>query len=1155
MPVDIGRISGIMLKENLLRQGEDLRFENNLIHLDVNTHASNPLVVDGTGLVGIKTNNPTTDFDIVGRTRTTNLKADISFSNGDVNIDTNQFTTNLGPLYFNAVNYVFSPESRTTELSFNDNVIRTLSTLEATAIDGESASALPSLFLDGGSASTTVFDEILDLGPALLAGESNTNIEIRPNGSGTLEIYANTNITGSLYASGNITMDGDITFGSDTSDSVTFNSDIRSDLLPDQDTFYNLGEDPNTGKRWGQVHTQYVNGQLLETTSIEIPEGMNLALRPGNVWFVAKNGLDTNVGNHENGPFLTLAQALSVAQAGDEVAVYPGTYEEALPLVIPAGVHVRGANIRLTMIKPDVSSSGKNVFELNGQSTVSDLTVKDFFYDSVNDTGYAFSFVNGALISERSPYVQNVSVITKGSVTSESDPNGFDAGDAGRGAKVDGALVNTASPQASMLFHSVTMIVPNADALVMTNGVRVEWLNSFTYFANRGLYATNGTTGFNGKFGAEIRSIGSANVYGNYGAVADGNETLMYLINYNFGYIGCGKDATNDSTLVIQANETVELNSGRIYYQSQDQGGTFRVGDSFFVDFATGNTSFDASGLDITGATSLTIKNGVHETEINANYLKTGNYRISGNLVETLTGDVNVSAASGTTNLTLDVNVSKNLDITGDFALSGELILGNQTSDTITFETPLDQDVNPDINLTYDLGSSSIVWKDTYLKEANIDDVTIRSNILESSTTNVSLELQANGTGIVNIQESATADQDFSVDGLSTVKTVGITGTVTHIGNVTQTGDRELTGNLEISNNLRIDTDAIFPAVSIVNNAISTTTTDTDLVLGANGTGIINTLASNVRIDNDLTVDGVTEVANVTVIDRTTADEFYTNTDVLIYDNIVTTTATNSNLELYANGTGGVLLETSKLTSNTLSSTDNVVFVPATGKQFIVDTTGSIKVPAGTNLDRPTKARGDLRFNTSDNTFEGFDGSASRGFGAVYSADRLTSVKATKTSNILEFTANSVLTMDITSARVRLNGLYVDDIQMDGSTTQAINSDLTFSPNGTGLNIVEQVTFDGENLQNDNTAFAPFTFAATNRGYLKLTGSNGFVIPYGDDASRPATPEVGDTRYNTEQGYIEVWDGTQYNSAAGVGESVTAEFMREETDLWSLILG
>ena len=30
------------------------------------------------------------------------------------------------------------------------------------------------------------------------------------------------------------------------------------------------------------------------------------------------------------------------------------------------------------------------------------------------------------------------------------------------------------------------------DAVTLTNGVRVEWLNSFTYFANRSIYAYDG---------------------------------------------------------------------------------------------------------------------------------------------------------------------------------------------------------------------------------------------------------------------------------------------------------------------------------------------------------------------------------------------------------------------------------------------------------------------------------------------------------------------------------------------------------------------------------------------------------------------------------------------------------------------------------------
>ena len=69
----------------------------------------------------------------------------------------------------------------------------------------------------------------------------------------------------------------------------------------------------------------------------------------------------------------------------------------------------------------------------------------------------------------------------------------------------------------------------------MTNGVRVEWLNSFTYFANRGIYMLQGSgrTAKDGTtvYGGELRTIASANVYGNKGIEADGANCLAYMIN------------------------------------------------------------------------------------------------------------------------------------------------------------------------------------------------------------------------------------------------------------------------------------------------------------------------------------------------------------------------------------------------------------------------------------------------------------------------------------------------------------------------------------------------------------------------------------------------------------------------------------------------
>lgn len=38
--------------------------------------------------------------------------------------------------------------------------------------------------------------------------------------------------------------------------------------------------------------------------------------------------------------------------------------------------------------------------------------------------------------------------------------------------------------------------------------------------------------------------------------------------------------------------------------------------------------------------------------------------------------------------------------------------------------------------------------------------------------------------------------------------------------------------------------------------------------------------------------------------------------------------------------------------------------------------TGALKVPVGTTAERPTAAQGQLRFNTTTSSFEGYDGSA-----------------------------------------------------------------------------------------------------------------------------------------------------------------------------------
>ena len=112
-------------------------------------------------------------------------------------------------------------------------------------------------------------------------------------------------------------------------------------------------------------------------------------------------------------------------------------------MTVPAGVTIQGDSIRSVEVMPTSATQSNDAFLLNPDVTIENLTIKDFYYDSGNDKGYAFRLAtnyNIGIVNQtigRSPYIRNITVITKGSTTSANDPRGYDSGDAGRGALID----------------------------------------------------------------------------------------------------------------------------------------------------------------------------------------------------------------------------------------------------------------------------------------------------------------------------------------------------------------------------------------------------------------------------------------------------------------------------------------------------------------------------------------------------------------------------------------------------------------------------------------------------------------------------------------------------------------------------------------------
>lgn len=309
----------------------------------------------------------------------------------------------------------------------------------------------------------------------------------------------------------------------------------------------------------------------------------------GNTWFVSENGTDKATlgsvnprhgattganawGKTPTTAFASLKYALdNYAQAGDTVVVEAGTYTETFPLTVPVDVSIKGRGIKSVFIQPTSATNQLDAFLLTGNANIEDLTVTNFFYNSTNDTGYGFRCASNFSLTERRPYVQRVSVITKGSVTSATDPRGYNQGDAGRGALIDGSVANASTIEASILFNECTFVVPNSIGLYLKNGARCEWLNSFTYYAQIGLFGENpsGGTGLAGIARTRL------NLQGDTGNFTAGSGNQIGLIEAGTSQVtgAYTTSGADDNLTMTLTSSSHGLSQGDLVYINTTSGG------------------------------------------------------------------------------------------------------------------------------------------------------------------------------------------------------------------------------------------------------------------------------------------------------------------------------------------------------------------------------------------------------------------------------------------------------------------------------------------------------------------------------------------------------------------------------------------------------
>jgi len=309
--------------------------------------------------------------------------------------------------------------------------------------------------------------------------------------------------------------------------------------------------------------------------------------------------------------------------------------------------------------------------------------------------------------------------------------------------------------------------------------------------------------------------------------------------------------------------------------------------------------------------------------------------------------------------------------------------------------------------------------------------------------------------------------------------------------------------------------------------------------LDVNGTG--RTTVANV--DNTASIDNIiinsssvftTSVGPINIVPTQTSPLIYlgkiTSANLFVNDNVIGSFS-NSNIKLETDGSGAtefhatsniagdLLVDGNIAVSGDLSTPENITIGDSSMRVVVVNLDFTQDIEPGV----------DSVWSLGENTGD----SSPRRWNDMYIQN---------STNVGLYLPQIV---DI-SGQTRLDG-----IANKISALQS-NEDIALLPD-TGITRIENTRWQNNtitNLNNDS-----LKFQSTGIGYLKFAGTNALIIPVGTDLQRPASPELGDTRWNTDQEYLECFDGTVYVVSTGGGISVTQNLMEDLGNIYTLMLG
>lgn len=320
---------------------------------------------------------------------------------------------------------------------------------------------------------------------------------------------------------------------------------------------------------------------------------------------------------------------------------------------------------------------------------------------------------------------------------------------------------------------------------------------------------------------------------------------------------------------------------------------------------------------------------------------------------------------------------------------------------------------------------------------------------------------------------------------------------------------------------------------------------------GSAGTGI------GINRDNpvyDLDVNGSSNVTTKVIVDGLTArfDNIIFNTDG--------TVSTQSGPIIFEAATGATV-EYGKVLTPDFEIKDNYIKTTSTNRSIVLNPTGTVDIQSSSSITGNLDITGNIssggntrlygKLVVGDSPYDtvtvlpDFTQSIVPGDTGIYNLGSPTkSWSNVHVSDILEtitFNVSRLTTSD-----------QVSVIGSSNTITSIQSNDALVLDADTGTVRIEDLSINQSTITNLNSSALDIISSGT--GYVKFTDTQGVGIPFGTTSERVGN-EVGETRWNTEIGYLECFDGSVWQVATGGGTVVTRAVMEDFGNVYTLIFG